>query len=215
LLLGLLPWLDPASAQQEHSLTVSIHQAVRHAPSRQDIEQILQRASNLLKSNESDVQNDCDVTFKLKELNTFSSAPAHIRNADDLEKVHSVDADVKIVQTITFCKNENRPAGFWGCAWRPEGRPKTVIVANTVPPNLRHIVWTHEYGHTTGLEHRERDNSKPLDPLMTACGIESFTVLVNKYECDCIRAGPRMCSMQDKNLQCSSSSSTRLRSQTD
>ena len=132
-----------------------------------------------------------------------------------MEEVHKVDADVKIVQTITFCKNENRPTGFWGCAWRPEGRPKTVIVANTAPPNLRHIVWTHEYGHTTGLEHRERDNSKPLDPLMTACSIESFTVLVNKYECGCFRAGPRMCSMQDSNLQCSSSPSTRLLPQTD
>jgi hypothetical protein len=202
LLLGLLSWINPASAQQEHQLTVSIHEEVRPTPTRQDVEKILEGASNLLKRNDSVVQNDCDVTFKLKELKTFSSTPADITNAADLEAVHRVDADVKVVQTITFCKGETRPAGFLGCAWRPEGRPKTVIVANSAPRDLRHIVWTHEFGHTTGLEHRQRDNSALLDPLMTACGLEAFTVGVNRNECGCFRSGPRTCRMPDENLQC-------------
>jgi hypothetical protein len=214
LLIGLLPWVEPAGAE-EHQLTVSVHEAVRPTPSRKTIEKILERASQLLQRNDSSVRNDCDVTFKLKELKTFSSASANITDDKTLEAVHSVVADVKVVQTITYCKNEIRRSGFWGCAWRPEGRPKSVIVAYrapfAAPPNLRHIVWAHEFGHTTGLEHRDPENTELLDPLMTACSIESFTVKINKYECGCFRAGPRSCQMPDQNLRCSSNSSKKPR----
>jgi hypothetical protein len=183
LLLGLLPWVEPASAQtKEYSLTVSVHAALVPRLTPAEIEQILKDASDLLK-----IDNNCDVEFKLGSVQTHTG-PADIYDDVTLEAVHSVDADVKVVNSITFCTG--RTQTVWGCAWRPHDRRKTVIVTNFVDPNLRGILWAHEFGHTTGLPHRMKHDTELLEPLMTGCEIQAFTVLIDRDECDHFRAGP-------------------------
>ena len=134
--LGLLFCFNPAPAiaQKEYSLKVSIHEAVRPTLDESEIRRILGRASDLLTR-----RNKCDVKFRLDTFGRFSSAPDVINNESDLEAVHSVDAHVKIVKQINFCLG--REGSFIGCAWRPEGRPKTVIVVRQLARDLRHILW--------------------------------------------------------------------------
>jgi hypothetical protein len=188
-LLGLALWAGPASAEDivVHPLTVAIHPAVRdkYKLSQYDVEVILKHASDLLK------RNNCNVGFALNgPINTFESAPADIKTADDLEAVHSVPADVKVVRSITFCVGQINEAGFLGCAWRPEDRQKTVVVsiAGSLPGmGSASRVWAHEYGHTTGLLHRFQAGNMSL---MTPCDIQAYSAQLNQDECNHFRAGP-------------------------
>jgi hypothetical protein len=184
--LGLLLRVEPASAQKEYLLKVSIHEEVPPLTNGQ-VEQILERASKLLKH-----RNGCDVKFKLDgPIKTFASAPKDINNAYDLEAVHSVDADVKVVRKINFCKG--RPP-FIGCAWRADG-PKTMIVTRRLR-SITHILWAHEFGHTKGLQHR-------LDrqALMTPCNIALSNVEINSEECRCL-TGPGGCAIPVQDIVC-------------
>jgi hypothetical protein len=193
LCLGLLLWVEPASAQKVYSLKVRIHEDVPRLTDEQ-VNETLDRASKLLKKNPG---HQCNVTFKLKgHVETFGGAPKDISGPDDLEAVHRVHADVKVVNTINFCIGQYRP--FWGCAWRPEG-PKTVIVIRGVRADrpddvivgrdLRVLLWAHEFAHTKGLHHR----IDVEQALMTPCEIEAFNTLITKDECTCIKKGPKGC----------------------
>jgi hypothetical protein len=145
-------------------------------------------ASRLLQTQDDPQDVSCSVGFTLKgDVGTFTSAPPVIKTAADLEAVHSVPADVKIVQAIKFCVGEFSEEGFLGCAWRPKGRPKTVIVTPLVGDGIAPFVWAHEYGHTTGLLHRL---DKDRLALMTPCDIEAFSQHVTKGECSHFIAGP-------------------------
>lgn len=178
--LALALWVDPAGAQSaEYSLKVSIHEGMQTGLTQQRVEQILAEASSLLKD-----RNGCDVKFRLDgSVGTFTGAPRDITNAAELEAVHRVNADVKVVESITFCKTYRR-SGYIGCAWRREGNgSKTVIVTPLVAK--AHILWAHEFGHTKGLQHRAGDQV-----LMTPCQISPITVEINQHECDCFLGRP-------------------------
>ena len=186
---------EPASARnvKVYPLTVSIHELVKSTLDQAAVEAILARASDLLQGHGSaaDTSNNCSVGFKLKgRLTTFSSAPADIGTLSDLEKAHSVPADVKVVRSINFCVNEFSRDGFIGCSWRPNRNvAKTIIVTppDVMGDDLQHIVWVHEFGHTTGLLHRTQSDEMHL---MTACEIELFNRQINANECRHFVAGP-------------------------
>jgi hypothetical protein len=186
LLLGLLLLVDPASADKLkiYPLTVSIHAEVNPPPTPDAIEQVLKLASDLLQQ----APNSCGVGFKLRgPITTFTSAPASINDAAALEAVHRVPADVKIVKEVNFCINGPQN-GLVGCSWRPNGRPKTVIVTTRMMGvGIEPVLFAHEFGHVTGLLHR---NDADGEALMTPCGLEAFNRHVNKDECRHFRAGP-------------------------
>jgi hypothetical protein len=191
--LALLLWVEPASAQQVYSLKVSIHKDVPPL-TRDQVDQALRRASDLLK----EPGNKCNVTLKRNgpvEIFEFDAAPKNIRNLDDLEAVHRVPADVKIVESINFCMGRYDRAGWWGCSWRPEGLPKTMIVVRGVSPgpvvgrDSRFLLWAHEFGHTKGLHHRIDDERA----LMTPCTLGSLTRRITNDECTCLKDGPEGC----------------------
>jgi hypothetical protein len=193
--LALLFWVEPASAQQVYSLKVSIHKDLPEL-TKDQVDQALKRASDLLQ----EPGNKCNVTLKRNgpvETFQFDSAPKNIRNLDDLEAVHHVPGDVKIVESIHFCMGKYDKVSWWGCSWRPEGLPKTVIVARGMRPgpvfgrDLRYILWAHEFGHTKGLHHRI-DNE---DALMTPCDIRRGTRRITNDECTCLKDGPAGCTI--------------------
>jgi hypothetical protein len=188
LLLGLLWWSEPANAQKIYSMTVSAHAAVRSLLTESAVEKLLKRASQLLQTQDDDQDVSCSVGFKLdRPIETFTYAPAVIRNADDLEAVHSVPADVKVVQRIDYCVGKHHRGGFAGCAWRPEGRRKTVVVTYMGETGVDAVLWAHEFGHTTGLLHRaDRDGFA----LMTPCQLHAFRQHVTEDECRHFLAGP-------------------------
>jgi hypothetical protein len=191
--LAVLLWVEPASAQQVYSLKVSIHKDVPPLTGDQ-VDQALDRASDLLK----EPGNKCNITLKRNgpvQTFEFDSAPKNIRNLDDLEAVHRVPGDVKIVESIHFCMGRYDKRGFWGCSWRPEGLPKTVIVVRGMRPgpvvgrDTRYILWAHEFGHTKGLHHRVDDKRA----LMTPCDIERVTRSITTDECTCFQNGAAGC----------------------
>jgi hypothetical protein len=191
--LALLLWAEPASAQQVHSLKVSIHKDVPRL-TKEQVDEALERASKLLK----EPGNQCNVTLKRDgpvETFEFDSAPKNIRNLDDLDAVHRVPADVKMVESIHFCMGRYSKEGWWGCSWRPEGLPKTVIVVRGMRPgpvvgrDSRHLLWAHEFGHTKGLHHRIDDDHA----LMTPCAIGALTRRITNDECSCFKDGPGGC----------------------
>jgi hypothetical protein len=191
--LALLHWVGSASAQQVHSLKVSIHKDVPPL-TKDQLDEALDRASKLLK----EAGNQCNVTLKRNgpvETFDFDSAPKNIRNLEDLEAVHRVPADVKIVESIHFCMGRYDKEGWWGCSWRPEGLPKTVIVVRGMRPgpvvgrDTRYLIWAHEFGHTKGLHHRVDDERA----LMTPCAIGTLTRRITNDECSCLKDGPAGC----------------------
>jgi hypothetical protein len=219
----ILVCLQSAHAQKTYTVGVSVHESLQnHKDVRpltvELVRQILADASQLLQKQpkEPDPEENvsCDVAFELRgEVSTFRD-----ESKDDLSRVEqrtidtvhairpSIEADfyVKVVNSIMgFCRF---PAGlFNGCAFPPNFR--SIIV---VHPDLHidrrnfqpvpqgkfpdHRLWAHEFGHLTGLGHRDDDERA----LMTHCplneqlakGIADDQVRVSKKECMCLRWGP-------------------------
>jgi Matrixin len=200
--LGLLMWVEPASAQSTYSLTVSHHRDI--ALSEDKVDQILSKASEILK------KNSCDVTFKRKgSVRTFASAdtPAIIETAADRDAVHSENSDVKVVKAIEFCRdNRDKGQAHDGCAWDPprqgqRPRHRSMIVIPHQDTRLSGLVWAHEFGHRTGLWHRSE-----ADALMTICPLDLDSKIpqeqVNRRECNCFLGGPGSCSPPEPAAEC-------------
>jgi hypothetical protein len=101
--------------------------------------------------------------------------------------VHRVPADVKVVQKINYCAH-GQDTGLVGCSWRPDNNlPRTMIVTTEMlGANAEHVLWAHEFGHVTGLLHRNDDR----DALMWWCGLGVINRFINKDECHHFIAGP-------------------------
>jgi len=212
LCLALLMWAEPATAQKTYSVSVSVHRSLPELTADQ-VKKFLADASKMLQKDSSHAETDndakCNVTFELKgALTIFGSddTPAFVSRSD-LDALHRVrpgaDADfhVKVVNKIVnFCRFPNL-TGFNGCAFPPNFR--SIIV---VHPELHidrlgrpletfpdHRLWAHEFGHLTGLGHRD-----DLRALMTSCPLnEQFSefpddaqVQVTRQECNCLQWGP-------------------------
>jgi hypothetical protein len=188
--LGLLLCVEPVGAQTVQQLTVSVHKELGLGPiaTKKMVKAALEGASFLLQ-----VTNNCPVRFELKgTIKTFDGPPVDIDDKTELEEVHNVDADVKIVRTITFCKTDGN---YYGCAWRPEAHEheKTVIIAlrksGRGTLRLRRIVLAHEFGHTRGLPHRTGQPNALMSP-----SLSNRTLRINADpECKCFGRGQGAC----------------------
>jgi hypothetical protein len=194
-----------ASAQNNertYSLSVSVHSSLPTL-SEDDVKKILRSASSMLQTKpapEDDVA--CGVTFTLKgPIRTFASPVTPIVDRDNIAAVHAIDSDVdgadfhvKVVKEIDFCRPE-LTGKFQGCSFSPPTFRSIIVVHPRLHRNAHndliatfpdHLLWAHEFGHLTGLGHRDDDP----DALMTRCALDSqFSgasdrrVRVNADEC--------------------------------
>jgi hypothetical protein len=190
---ALLMLIESASAQRGHpertySLTVSRHPNVELSDA--TVDEILAEASKTLKT--------CNVTFRregvVRELP--ADTPSIIKSSSDRDAVHSQDGDIKVVKEIGFCRIK---LAHRGCAWDPvpeKNMPqkKSMIVTEPRNAKLSGLVWAHEFGHRTGLWHR---NGKRA--LMSPCPLKSGDVQITQIECDCFRGGPGSCKPKEPN----------------
>jgi hypothetical protein len=227
---ALLMWADAASAQKEYSLSVSRHRNVPELTT-DDVNKILADASKMLQTNAGFA---CDVKFTLKgDVGTFprpgSRDLPEVVDADHKDMVHAVDSEVagvdfhiKVVEDIKpLCKPGLNAQAFQGCSWPHHFRSIIVVhpnrhkdangnlLAERVPP-LKfpdHLLWAHEFGHLTGLDHRPDppDSRERCGPtahedscaLMRNRDVGLFVrdsavprVQISKAECDCFLSGP-------------------------
>jgi len=209
--LAVLMWVEAATAQSTYLVSVSRHRDVPDLSERQ-VKAILARASRMLRkdSTQNDKDVSCDVTFTLKgQVGKFESPNTPVVDQDNIEAFHQVgsnvagvDFRVKLVKEIKFCRTGLPPGSSAGCSFsRPDFRSMILVHpklhkddAGHVLSNYRdHLLWAHEFGHLTGLGHRDDD---PL-ALMTRCplntqfsNISDARVRVNADECHHLLAGP-------------------------
>jgi hypothetical protein len=205
-------WVEAASAQQTYSLSVSRHRAVP-ALSDGEVRRILADASRMLQKNSRHDGDDdvaCNVTLTLKgSVGTFASPNTPVIDRDNIDAVHRVDADVagvdfhvKVVEEINFCRPDLPAEPFVGCSFSPPDFRSTILVHPKLHKDAQgrplsrypdHLLWAHEFGHLTGLGHRDDDQLA----LMTPCplntqffDISDARVRVNSQECRRLLAGP-------------------------
>ena len=210
--LALLMWVEAASAQQTYSLSVSRHRAVP-ALSDGDVRRILADASRMLQKNprhDGDDDVACNVTLTLKgSVGTFASPNTPVVDRDNIDAVHRVDANVagvdfhvKVVKEINFCRPDLPAEPFVGCSFSPPDFRSMIVVHPKLHKDAQgrplsrypdHLLWAHEFGHLTGLGHRDDDQLA----LMTRCplntqflNISDARVRVNSDECRRLLAGP-------------------------
>jgi len=206
--LALLNWAGPASAQATYTATVSVHSDLPPLDSGQ-VTKIMAAAANVLKT-DSDGQT-CAVTFELKgPVGSFGSKtePKVIKTEAQRDAVHKVDSEkkdaifhIKVVEAIYFCTPPQPDApkpSFNGCAW-PTDLPSIIVVhpakhkdtnGHPIPKFPDHLLWVHEFGHLTGLPHRDKPD---VAWLMTGCPITPKSVNVTEHECYCLRNGLDKC----------------------
>jgi hypothetical protein len=202
--LGLLMWVEPASAQR--SLTVARHDQLSISDAQ--VDDILIEASKALRQ--------CNVVLKRNgRVATFNSpnpegiVGKNYKNGDansereaarERDSVHRESFDIKIVNAINFCR-VGGPQG--GCAWDPRpgedgAQRKSIIVATqiaalgiaiTLSNKQAGRIWAHEFGHRMGLPHRPQKTA-----LMYACNVGKQ---ISDQECICFRQG---CSNLDPGL---------------
>jgi hypothetical protein len=186
--LGLLIWVDPGSAQQirTYSLTIGHHHKV--ALSADKVDEILAEASKVLKK--------CNVVLKRKgSVGTFASpnADGTISKASERDAVHRENFDIKIApQLIDFCRVDQ--LGQVGCAWDPPRPPakqipqhRSIIVTTLTDTKRVGMILAHEFGHRTGLPHRSDTNA------LMACEVKVDGGQISPKECKCFRGGPGSC----------------------
>jgi hypothetical protein len=194
--LALLMLPEPASAQVTYQLVVSRHPSVPFTE--QQADSILAAASQMLQKADRPQAQACNVTFKRSgPIRTFASpnTPAVIINKQDRDAVHRENFDssvvnIKIVDQILFCRPVRGFSGigkYRGCSW-PEDFRSIIVTASAKHPEL---VWPHEFGHQTGLWHREDNASHTV--LMSPCPLRASNVQVTQDECDCFQKGPGGC----------------------
>ena len=148
------------------------------------------------------LQRDVQTEWSSPNLR-IARTPAVIRTEAQRDAVYRVDADIKVVGEIKFCRPDLGLDFFNGCAFpRSMGRKSMIVTharAATVP--LRSILWAHEFGHRTGLQHRADS-----DALMTSCpNLFGHQVQVNEDECRCFRLGPGGCTRPPVRPRCADS----------
>ena len=136
----------------QHLLSVRQHAALPTQLDAVRVDGILVEMTGLVQGPDGSTDVACEVGFaRFGELGTFTSdeIPFSINNEADFRRVNGIGGSVKVVGEINWCGRLG--VGIIGCASMPG--PRLAVVRFT--PNQEAILWTHEFGHTTGSPHRD------------------------------------------------------------
>ena len=174
-------WLPAYSVElgvavSRHELTAPLSDA--------DVDAIFARANVLLRK--------CDVTLRrVGHVVTYASQqmPNEIETGFDWQRLGRLPRSIKVVGRIRFCGSVTSTDQS-GCA-EINGR---ILAASR--RKFDHIVWAHEFGHTSGLTHASSGNDS-LNLMYWAAKNGSERLTVN--QCRHYRAGSRLV-MWDREL---------------
>jgi hypothetical protein len=144
------PTPEPPVAQ--HLLSVRQHAALPAQLDQGHVDGIFVEMTELVQGADGSSDVICEVGFaRFGQLATFTSdeIPFSINNEADFRRVNGIGGSVKVVGEINWCGRLG--VGIIGCASTPG--PRLAVVRFT--PNQEAVLWTHEFGHTTGSPHRD------------------------------------------------------------
>lgn len=141
-----------------------------------EVDQILFNASELVGLRDSATDVSCGVIFsRSTPMRVFSDGDSFIDTAEELNQIFALPERIKVVADVNYCGRYNR--SIIGCAITPG----ETIVVQRFPP-LDDILWSHEYGHNTGLPHTPTDRHYETRVMYGSIGNNRREI--NAYECD-------------------------------
>ena len=136
----------------QHLLSVRQHAALPTQLDAVRVDGIFVEMTGLVQGADGSTDVACEVGFaRFGQLGTFTSdeIPFSINSEADFRRVDGIGGSVKVVGEINWCGRLG--VGIIGCASTPG--PRLAVVRFT--PNQEAVLWTHEFGHTTGSPHRD------------------------------------------------------------
>jgi hypothetical protein len=136
----------------QHLLSVRQHAALPTQLDAVRVDGIFVEMTGLVQGADGSTDVACEIGFaRFGQLGTFTSdeIPFSINNEADFRRVDGIGGSVKVVGEINWCGRLG--VGIIGCASMPG--PRLAVVRFT--PNQEAVLWTHEFGHTTGSPHRD------------------------------------------------------------
>ena len=146
----------PPPPAAQHLLSVRQHAALPTQLDRGRVDAIFVEMTGLVQGADGSTDVACEIGFaRFGELATFTSdeIPFSINNEADFRRINGIGGSVKVVGEINWCGRLG--VGIIGCASTPG--PRLAVVRFT--PNQEAVLWTHEFGHTTGSPHRDGEGA--------------------------------------------------------
>jgi hypothetical protein len=150
------PPSPPPPPAAQHLLSVRQHAALPTQLDQGGVDGIFVEMTALVQAADGSTDVACEVGFaRFGQLGTFTSdeIPFSINNEGDFRRVDGIGGSVKVVGEINWCGRLG--VGIIGCASTPG--PRLAVVRFT--PNQEAVLWTHEFGHTTGSPHRDGEGA--------------------------------------------------------
>ncbi len=150
-----------------------------------DVDAILKAGTDLIKVKQEIPDFRCACELRRNGIvslwNPTSETPDEILTKADFDNINkNVQASIKIVKQIRYCDGPSEPGlSILGCA--VVGSANTIVVVD----RQNEDVWTHEIGHTMGLQHRPTEATGSPDDfnnLMYPHAIDT-QFMINEDEC--------------------------------
>jgi hypothetical protein len=146
----------PPPAAAQHLLSVRQHAALPAQLDQGRVDGIFVAMTELVQAADGSTDVACQIGFaRFGQLGTFTNdeIPFSINNEADFRRVDGIGGSVKVVGEINWCGRLG--VGIIGCASTPG--PRLAVVRFT--PDQEAVLWTHEFGHTTGSPHRDGEGA--------------------------------------------------------
>jgi hypothetical protein len=139
------------SAQQVvHELDIAVYAPIVSGVTNSVVDPILREMGGVLATPDSPADEACDVAFERpRAIVTFPTGDGSINSTDELNAVFAVRGQVKVVPFIYWCGGA---IVALGCA--RIGGNSMIVSISMLEVGGGGVVWTHEFGHMAGLEHR-------------------------------------------------------------
>ncbi len=170
--------LTPATfTAKSKQITVSRHNTVALTNNRVDT--ILDDATMVLMDDAGSGDVSCFVTLARSDsVKVFNTGDGSINTSAELQAIFGLAGNVKVVDDVDFCEGRFNTS-FIGC-----GRiSNNSFITERFTASLEGILWAHEYGHNTGLRHRDTTNNNVMFR-----SIGANRTRINQTECNSFRS---------------------------
>ncbi len=170
-------WPCPSCDIATRSLTVSRYTAT--TLSNADVDGIFSSSSNVLQTNNGTGDVACAVALNRSgNIAVFTTGDGSIDTSAELSAIFGLAGNVKVVDDVNYCANQFNTS-YIGCGQTPGSS----FITERFTASQEGILWAHEYGHNTGLPHRDTSTNNVM-----YYSIGSNRTRINQTECNSYRS---------------------------